>query len=240
MRPPGRRLHRPRSKGLQPRARARCGLAPTPTPQGGRPRTTGTLSGSPCPRPSSPGRSGRAEHRQMSSRSGRGSTCASKPWLLVRWSAVLQFNVVLEVLAADRGQRRWDLAGGEPADLGAFLRLADGRLARRNATDERGRHPMLALVREHVVHDVEQLAHLDLDAVFLAYLAPERIGEPFTQLHRAPGELPQPALILRLRAATGEEQPALLVHNDRAHADADIVHATFHLAAQLHPLRLRM
>src|SRR6266550_6286154 len=35
----------------------------------------------------------------MSSRSGRDSTCASKPWLLVRWSAVLQFNVVLEVLA---------------------------------------------------------------------------------------------------------------------------------------------
>src|SRR5207245_2605849 len=80
----------------------------------------------------------------MSSRSGRDSTCASKPWLLVRWSAVLQFNVVLEVLAADRGQRWWDLAGGEPADLGAFLRLAN-----------------------------DGLAHLDLDAVFLAYLAPE-------------------------------------------------------------------
>src|SRR6266567_6138962 len=41
----------------------------------------------------------------MSSRSGRDSTCASKPWLLVRWSAVLQFNVVLKVLAADRGGR---------------------------------------------------------------------------------------------------------------------------------------
>src|SRR5436309_6353142 len=70
----------------------------------------------------------------MSSRSGRDWTCASKPWLLVRWSAVLQFNVVLEVLEADRGQRRWDLAGGEPADLGAFLRLANYRLARPNAT----------------------------------------------------------------------------------------------------------
>src|SRR5439155_10938238 len=85
--------------GLQPRDRAPSGPEPTPTPQGGRPRTTGTLSGSPCPRPSSPGRSGRAEHRRMSSRSGRDSTCASKPWLLVRWSAALQFNVVLDVLA---------------------------------------------------------------------------------------------------------------------------------------------
>src|SRR6266513_385393 len=37
--------------------------------------------------------------RRTFSRSGRDSTCASKPWLLVRWSAVLQFNVVLEVLA---------------------------------------------------------------------------------------------------------------------------------------------
>src|SRR5216117_1479053 len=138
MRPPGRRLHRPRSKGLQPRDRAPCGPAPTPKPQEGRPRTTGTLSGSPCPRPSSPGRSGRAEHRRMSSRSGRDSTCASKPWLLVRWSAVLQFNVVLEVLA------------------------------------------------------------------------------------------PTDGLILRLRAATGEEQPALLVHDDRAHTDADVVGAGFH------------
>src|SRR6266704_941639 len=36
------------------------------------------------------------------------------------------------------------------------------------------------------------------------------------------------ALILRLRAATGEEQPALLVHDDRAHTDADVVGAGFH------------
>src|SRR5438477_9262664 len=69
----------------------------------------------------------------MSSRSGRDWTCASKPWLLVRWSAVLQFNVVLEVLAADRGQRRWDLAGGEPADLGALRRCSPRHVSSRGS-----------------------------------------------------------------------------------------------------------
>src|SRR5438309_11557933 len=69
----------------------------------------------------------------MSSRSGRDSTCASKPWLLVRWSAVLQFNVVLEVLAADRGQRRWDLAEGEPADFGGLRRCSPRHVSSRGS-----------------------------------------------------------------------------------------------------------
>src|SRR5213079_100287 len=67
------------------------------------------------------------------STSGRDSTCASKPWLLVRWSAVLQFKVVLEVLAADRGQRRWDLAGGEPADVGALRRCSPRHVSSRGS-----------------------------------------------------------------------------------------------------------
>src|SRR5438874_12445532 len=90
---------------------------------------------------------------------------------------------VLKILAGDHRQLAWNLAGGEPADGGALLGLPDDRLARSNATDESGRHPVLALVREDVVHDVEQLTDLDLDAVLLAYLTPQRIREPLTKLH---------------------------------------------------------
>src|SRR5439155_14920236 len=74
---------------------------------------------------------------------------------------------VLKILASDHRQLAWNLAGGEPADCGALLGLPDDRLARSNATDQGGRHPVLALVREDVVHDVEQLTDLDLDAVLL-------------------------------------------------------------------------
>jgi len=90
---------------------------------------------------------------------------------------------VLEILAGDHRQFGWDLTRVEPSNTGTFVRLPDDRFTRCNAADERGRHPVLALVREDMIHDVEQLTDLDLDPVFLAYLPSQRIGQPLAQLH---------------------------------------------------------
>ena len=79
---------------------------------------------------------------------------------------------------------------GKPADLRAFPRFENGGRAGDNATDERGRHPMLAFGGQDVIYHVEQLSHGDLYAVFLTHLTFEGVDQAFTKLHRAAGEFP--------------------------------------------------
>jgi hypothetical protein len=87
---------------------------------------------------------------------------------------------------------------------------------------------VLFLVRKDVIGNVDKVAYFYLHPVFFPDLPPESIAKPLSVFHTPSGKFPKAAFIPGLRAATRQEEPALIINDDCSDPYADIIHTRFH------------
>jgi hypothetical protein len=88
---------------------------------------------------------------------------------------------------------------------------------------------VLPFVRYDVINDAEKFLHFDFASVFFRDFAHKGMHERLAEFDTAAWEFPPVPFVPCQRPAFGEEDPALRVKDDRAHAHADIVNTTFHI-----------
>ena len=79
-----------------------------------------------------------------------------------------------------------------------------------------------------MVHHVKELDHLDHETEFLPHFAHEGAFQGLAEFNAAPRELPFVLLIPRFLSAFREKESAILVKDNRAGSDTDVVDAFFH------------
>ena len=114
----------------------------------------------------------------------------------------------------------------------AFMRLSDDGRPPGDPADEGGRDPVLLLIGNDMVHDVEERQDLDLETVLFHDFARQGVLERFPELHAPAGKLPFARFVPRFFPALGKKDPVVAVIDDGADTDADMINTFFHVRAQ--------